>query len=129
MADSVLPYMVGGQTLLFRFKDMSDGTKALVVYTGGSSGGGGLGNATYVEKVVTDIASVVVAANPSRKSLLIVNNSAVDEVYLNTGTPVANGGSLKLKGGSQYSTDSTGNAFNAIAASGKTVSLTVEEIT
>jgi hypothetical protein len=108
---------------LLNLSDLGNGAFGITTTTGS-----GLGNATYTQVTVTDVAATIIAANTARKSLLILNNSVVDEVYLNTATPAANAASLKLKPGASYSTSSTGNAFKAIAASGKSVSLTIEEI-
>lgn len=107
MADVVQPGVVG-QT---RYKDMGDGTYASVMYVGAQGAGGGPAQGTLTDRSGTitsgGASQQVMAANASRKYLLVQNNS-VAALWVNfTGAAVttqpaiqlaANGGSIVMEG-------------------------------
>jgi hypothetical protein len=95
----------------------------------GGAAGAALGTPRTSSHTVTATAAPLVAENLTRKSLLIINNSPTDAVYIRgDGTATPDASSLKIAAGDNYSTDATGAAYSAVAAAGKTVSVTVEEI-
>jgi hypothetical protein len=78
---------------------------------------------------VTDTGILLVAENLTRKSLLIINNSDTDAVYIRgDGAASADAFSIRVGPRDRYSTDATGAAYSAVTETGITVSVTVEEI-
>jgi hypothetical protein len=85
-----------------------------------------LGTTTVTGVTVTTSSGTAIASNTSRKSLMIINNSA-QTVFIKSGTATTTNASIAIPAnGGQFSTDTTSSAFNAIVAS-STASITVVE--
>jgi hypothetical protein len=115
------------------YADLNGDESEFGLKVSGAAGGGGgttLGTPHTTAVDVTDAAAIpVVAANNTRLSLLIINNSVTDAVYLRgDGDATPDKFSIKVVAGGSFSTDKTGAAYTAITETGKTASLTVEEI-
>lgn len=106
---------------------LGDDTRPLVV--SGPSGGAGLATQSVPQSTpinrsatVSTTASVLMAANASRKGFVIKNDSAVG-IWINpstTATAVAGGGNIKITAGSYYASEPNlvwPGAISAIAAS------------
>lgn len=89
----------------------------------------GLGTAHTDGFQVTHTAQTIVDANLNRSSLLIVNNDDTNPIWIKAGGGVtADYFSMKVGPGKSYATDKTSDSYEAIAATGITVQVTVEEV-
>jgi hypothetical protein len=95
----------------------------------GGSSGGSSGTAHTDGTIVGDTPVTLVIENLTRKSLLLINNSDTDAVYIKAGGGVtADYHSIRIAAGKSYTTDSTGEAYEAVCATGLSVEVTIEEI-
>lgn len=85
-----------------------------------------LGTTTVTGTSVTTSSTQIIAANASRKALLIINNST-QIVYINAGTASAANTSIAIQpNGGTFQTETSSSAFQAIVAA-TTASITVVE--
>lgn len=133
-----IPFSTDRAEIPVLYKDINgDGSEyAIASYESNPNAGGGgggssapvLGTAHTDGIQVTSTPTTLAEENLNRLSLLIINNSDTDTLYLKVGGgATADYSSVAIKPGQNYSTSSTGEMVEGVAASGKTINVTVEE--